>query len=150
VRAGAKRLGSKKNMSKPILRDDGSEAHRYFCTTLAPLTASRHADFIYPTVVYELSDVLNDLMEFAAAHLRLGGRLVFWLPLIRDTNHEPRIPHHANLMLVSKCEQLFNQCMYHPCYHSDSVRVSESFDIRKSRESRLQASGYRGASGSRP
>ena len=52
-------------------------------------------------------------MEFAALHLRSGGRLVFWLPLIRDTNHERRIPHHANLTLISKCEQLFNQCMNH-------------------------------------
>jgi tRNA (guanine10-N2)-methyltransferase len=112
VRAGAKRLGSKKNMSEPIIRNDGSEAHtyssRYFSTDRC-----RHADFIYPTVVYELSDVLNDLMEFAVLHLRSGGRLVFWLPLIRDTNHEPRIPHHANLTLISKCEQLFNQCMAH-------------------------------------
>ena len=90
-------------------------AHRHtsILLALALPTASRHADFIYPTVAYELSDVLNDLMEFASSHLRTGGRLVFWLPLIRDTNHEPRIPRHANLALISKCEQLFNQCTHH-------------------------------------
>ena len=61
-------------------------------------------------MIYELSDVLNDLMEFSAAHLLSGGRLVFWLPLIRDTNHEPIIPSHQQLRLISNCEQPFNQC----------------------------------------
>lgn len=35
VRAGAKRLGSKKDMSKPIIRNDGSEAHRWCCPSLS-------------------------------------------------------------------------------------------------------------------
>lgn len=109
-------------MRKPIVRKDGSEAHTFYSPSIIPLTAIRHSDFIYPTVVYELSDVLNDLMEFAAVHLRSGGRLVFWLPLIRDTNHEPRIPKHANLTLVSKCEQLFNQCMAHLTRVSDMMQ----------------------------
>jgi len=62
-------------------------------------------------VVYELSDVLNDLMEFSAAHLQIGGRLVFWLPLIRSPNNEPRIPQHPALRLISNSEQPFNQCI---------------------------------------
>ena len=89
-------------------------------------------------------------MEFAAAHLRLRGRLVFWLPLIRDTNYETQIPYHANLRLVSKCEQLFNQCTYHIIAFSDLTRVPESFDIRKARDFRLplrldprSANGYK-------
>ena len=63
-------------------------------------------------MIYELSDVLKDLMEFADAHLRTGGRLVFWLPMIRDLNHGSQIPQHPNLKLVAECEQPFNQCMY--------------------------------------
>src|SRR5579871_2102685 len=69
--------------------------------------SSSQTDFVYPTVGYELSDVLNDLMEFSAAHLRLGGRLVFWLPLIRDTNHMQSYPQHPLLKLISSCEQPF-------------------------------------------
>jgi tRNA (guanine10-N2)-methyltransferase len=81
---------------------------------LVGLIVPSNADFVYPTVVYELSDVLNDLMEFSAGHLRAGGRLVFWIPLIRDTNQEPRIPQHPNLQLISNSEQPFNQCIN--CY----------------------------------
>lgn len=71
-------------------------------------------------MIYELSDVLNDLMEFSAAHLQAGGRLVFWLPLIRNTNHEPIIPSHPQLRLISNCEQPFNQCKS-PFGGSDSI-----------------------------
>ena len=51
-------------------------------------------------------------MEFSAAHLQIGGRLVFWLPLIRGPNNEPRIPQHPALRLISNCEQPFNQCNF--------------------------------------
>ena len=75
-------------------------------------TKYRQADFVFPTVVYELSDVLSDLMEFSARHLRNRGRLVFWIPLIRDTTHEQKFPEHSHLRLISSCEQAFNQCMH--------------------------------------
>jgi tRNA (guanine10-N2)-methyltransferase len=71
---------------------------------------ARQPDFVYPTVVYELSDVLRDLMDFSAMFLKPGGRLVFWLPLITDTTHETALPHHPDLHLISNCEQPFNQC----------------------------------------
>lgn len=32
---------------------------------------------------YNLSDVYCDLINFAARHLVVGGRLVFWLPVFR-------------------------------------------------------------------
>lgn len=73
---------------------------------------TRQPDFVYPTVAYELSDVLNDLMEFSAKHLRPGGRLVFWLPVIRDLTYETRIPQHPQLQLISNCEQPFSQCTH--------------------------------------
>jgi len=113
VRAGAKKLGSRKTLDKPIIRSDGSIAH-----TLPPLlslyllTWTRQADFVFPTVVYELSDVLGDLMSFAASHLKHKGRLVFWMPLIRDTIHPQSFPEHRDLHLISSCEQAFNQCKW--------------------------------------
>lgn len=79
------------------------------------LIVIRQPDFIFPTVVYELSDVLNDLMEFSARHLRPGGRLVFWLPVIRDLTYETHIPQHPLLRLISNCEQPFNQCNAFKC-----------------------------------
>ena len=65
-------------------------------------------DFIYLTVIYELSDVLNDLMCFSAEHLRPEGRLVFWLPTIRGTDNG--VPHHPHLRLIANSEQPFGQC----------------------------------------
>ena len=62
--------------------------------------------------MYELSDVLNDLMEFSAAHLQIEGRLVFWLPLIHGPNNELRIPQHPALRLISNSEQPLNQCIF--------------------------------------
>lgn len=34
-------------------------------------------------ITYSLSDVYCDLINFAARHLVVGGRLVFWLPVFR-------------------------------------------------------------------
>ena len=35
---------------------------------------------------YGLSDIYKDLLNFAAEKLKLNGRLVFWLPIIRLEN----------------------------------------------------------------
>ena len=69
----------------------------------------RLPDFVYPTVLYDLTNVIGDLMSFAAQHLKLGGRLVFWLPLMREVPYDERIPKHPLLNLISNCEQEFNQ-----------------------------------------
>lgn len=38
----------------------------------------------YPsTSKYELSSLYDDLLRFAAKHLRIGGRLVCWIPIFR-------------------------------------------------------------------
>lgn len=33
------------------------------------------------SMAYHLSDIFADLLNFAAQHLVLGGRLVYWLPV---------------------------------------------------------------------
>jgi len=31
-------------------------------------------------VIYDVPEVLRDLLDFGAKYIRLGGRLVYWLP----------------------------------------------------------------------
>ncbi|KAK8374673.1 hypothetical protein O3P69_011700 [Scylla paramamosain] len=55
---------------------------------------------------YNLSDVYCDLINFAAQHLVVGGRLVFWLPVFREDYDESHIPSHPCLRIVFNCEQV--------------------------------------------
>ncbi|KAK8729830.1 hypothetical protein OTU49_008346 [Cherax quadricarinatus] len=57
-------------------------------------------------ITYSLSDVFRDLINFAATHLVIGGRLVFWLPVIREDYHESLIPSHPCLELLFNSEQV--------------------------------------------
>ncbi|ETE65965.1 tRNA guanosine-2'-O-methyltransferase TRM11-like protein, partial [Ophiophagus hannah] len=52
-----------------------------------------------------LSDIIFDLLKFAAKYLVLGGRLVYWLPVYKPEYTEEIIPQHPCLKLVSNCEQ---------------------------------------------
>ncbi|XP_053349755.1 tRNA (guanine(10)-N2)-methyltransferase homolog [Clarias gariepinus] len=54
---------------------------------------------------YHLSDIFADLLNFAAHHLVLGGRLVYWLPIYRPEYCEEMVPLHPCLTLISNCEQ---------------------------------------------
>ena len=75
----------------------------------------------YPsTTLYEIDDVLKDLLEFAARHMVEFGRLVYWLPLANDTLDElsalsletaihKAIPQHPQLQLVSFSRQTFGK-----------------------------------------
>src|SRR2546423_3750350 len=114
--------------------DSPGHSERWCCGTLARssrdivLIMIRQPDFIFPTVVYELSEVLDDLMEFSAKHLRLGGRLVFWLPVIRELTYETHIPQHPLLRLISNCEQPFSQCTAYALYNL-TFRVKDSSHV---------------------
>ncbi|KAF7793904.1 hypothetical protein EIP86_005026 [Pleurotus ostreatoroseus] len=70
VRAGAKRLGRKKDTGRPI----------------QPHMANRPDDqpYIPPMKPYELSVLAVDLVLFARYMLKPGGRLVFFLPTVTD------------------------------------------------------------------
>lgn len=54
--------------------------------------------------MYELDEVLVDLLVFAAKNLRIGGRLVFWLPTT-DSFQLTDIPTHPCLTLLAWGEQ---------------------------------------------
>ncbi|KAI9597134.1 hypothetical protein BDF19DRAFT_470971 [Syncephalis fuscata] len=94
VRAGAKQLGRKNGVTKPVRYIDGQPAHF-------------QEDHYPPTRPYEMDDVVKDLHEFAARYLVLGGRLVYWLPTITDEYEPKDIPQHPCLTLVANSEQSF-------------------------------------------
>jgi len=66
----------------------------------------RHLETHIPSKVsYSMQDMYVDLLNFAARHLKLGGRLVFWLPVYLEDYSEESIPRHSCLELVSNSEQ---------------------------------------------
>ncbi|KAJ2078855.1 hypothetical protein H4R24_004190 [Coemansia sp. RSA 988] len=96
VRAGARRLG-RKNGTIPeysLKIIDGKESYK-------------QSDYYPPTVPYEMSDVISDLLEFAADKLVVGGRLVYWLPIVADEYEPEHVPVHPLLRLVANSEQPF-------------------------------------------
>ncbi|KAH6913799.1 RNA methylase [Coprinopsis sp. MPI-PUGE-AT-0042] len=79
VRAGAKRLGRKRELSDR--QKELCKQHR----------ESPHPDdtpYIPPTKPYELSDLVEDLVVFARYMLKPNGRLVFFLPTVNDEYEE--------------------------------------------------------------
>lgn len=61
----------------------------------------------YPgKTVYTMNELLGDLLELSVKHLTIGGRLVFYLPVIRiGVSLDQFIPSHPCLNLVDYCEQ---------------------------------------------
>ncbi|KAI8380188.1 S-adenosyl-L-methionine-dependent methyltransferase [Blakeslea trispora] len=96
VRAGAKRLG----------RNDGKELTM---RTYDGVPMHTREDYYPPTKPYEMSEVLEDLLDFAAQQLTLGGRLVYWLPTVVDEYSNEDVPQHPCMTLVSNSEQNFGQ-----------------------------------------
>jgi len=96
VRAGAKRLGRKKELAP----------------TSSPRTHTPRPDdqpYIPPTKPYELSALATDLILFARYMLRPSGRLVFFLPTVNEDYAE--IDIHAmmceGMVLISNSLQDF-------------------------------------------
>lgn len=99
VRAGAKRLGRRNvehQRDEPYLMADGTPSH------VLP-------NYLPPTKPYHLSELLTDLLEYASALLKPGGRLVFWLPTMSEDEVETTIPEHAHFALVAHSLQDFGK-----------------------------------------
>ncbi|KAJ3724875.1 tRNA guanosine-2'-O-methyltransferase [Lentinula raphanica] len=79
VRAGAKRLGRKKELDAHRL-----ELYHEHRTNPRP----GDSPYIPPTKPYELSDLVVDLVLLARYLLKPGGRLVFFLPTVTDQYEE--------------------------------------------------------------
>lgn len=99
VREGLKVCGAKdpeKAASRENVVIDGEKAHL-------------RKDFIQPKKPYELSNLLDDLLHFAANRLPVDGRLAFWMPTANDDFEPNLIPQHENLELIYNLEQEFNK-----------------------------------------
>ncbi|XP_015205046.1 tRNA (guanine(10)-N2)-methyltransferase homolog isoform X2 [Lepisosteus oculatus] len=86
IRESTRKTGSQKEMIKPP-EDFNGESH------------------VPVSMAYHLSDIFTDLLNFAAKHLVINGRLVYWLPVYRPEYKEEIIPQHPCLKLISNCEQ---------------------------------------------
>lgn len=60
-----------------------------------------------PKVSYEMKDLYRDLLNLAAKHLTVEGRLVYFLPVPRNSGIPQKnfIPEHPCLNLITYCEQ---------------------------------------------
>ncbi|KAJ2840435.1 hypothetical protein FBU31_000414 [Coemansia sp. 'formosensis'] len=96
VRAGAKRLG----------RRSGNDPERSL-RVVDGVENFRRSDYLPPTVPYEMSDVIGDLLGFAAEKLVVGGRLVYWLPTVAGEYDPKDLPTHPVLRVVANSEQPF-------------------------------------------
>lgn len=59
-------------------------------------------------VEYGLPQIYKDLLNFAAQHLKITGRLVCWYPIFRDQYSKDRLPVHPCLQLVANSEQVLS------------------------------------------
>ena len=55
-----------------------------------------------------MSEMFIDLLNFASNNLSPKGRLVFWVPVIREEYSEDKLPQHPNLKLQANCEQVLS------------------------------------------
>lgn len=82
------------------------------------------------TEVYEMEEVVIDLVNFAAIHLVVGGRLVFWLPTVTQEFSVQDLPSHPWLRLVANSSQNFGSwerrliTLEKICHDSDNLELS--------------------------
>lgn len=63
----------------------------------------------YPsTSNYNLDEMFYDLLVFSVQHLKLGGRLVCWIPFYRADYTPERIPKHPCLEIIANSEQVLS------------------------------------------
>lgn len=60
----------------------------------------------HESMQYKLADLFKDLLNFSAKILKVGGRLVYWLPVYRPEYIEKNVPTHSCLKLISNSEQI--------------------------------------------
>lgn len=67
------------------------------------------ATHIPSKIVYEMGQLLKDLLCFSAMHLAIGGRLVTWIPICREEYDIRMLPSHPCLVLVGNSEQILSK-----------------------------------------
>ena len=86
VRAGARRSGRKGEVRRQVAVEFQSNR-------------------IPPSQLYDVEDVVDDLLDMAARTLKLNGRLVYLLPTTTDFSND-ELPRHPCLRLVCVSEQI--------------------------------------------
>lgn len=89
IREATERIGS--------LKKDFQLAEEYLAT------------HIPSKIVYEMGQLLKDLLCFSATHLTVGGRLVTWIPIYREEYDIKVLPSHPCLTLVGNSEQILSK-----------------------------------------
>lgn len=88
VRAGARKSGPK---------NENKEVHKIkeeYLSTHIPQTKQ-----------YEAADVMRDLLDGAAEYLRIGGRLVYLLPIFVEEYDDDKLPTHPCLRIIQNVEE---------------------------------------------
>ena len=144
VRAGARKLGRAATTAAAVATDDVDGAAEKkskldaASSSASPAPGAAVAAPSYlATQLYEVDDVVSDLLDLAASLLRVGGRLVYWLPMPGDEALSGRstssasaslvYPRHHLLRLVSVSQQAvrlaFNRCLI--CMEKRATPCSE-------------------------
>ncbi|MBW0484796.1 hypothetical protein O181_024511 [Austropuccinia psidii MF-1] len=99
VRAGAKRLGRKdisRIRQEPFKLPDGTWSHE-------------QPDYVPPSRPWEMSEVLEGLLDFAMRMLKPNGRLVYWLPTASNDYNPSDIPARDGLKVIANSCQDFGK-----------------------------------------
>lgn len=69
----------------------------------------KRRDHIPSTAPYSLAECMHDLLDLAAKMLVMGGRLVFFYPVVREDGcTDAHFPEHPCFALVASCEQILS------------------------------------------
>ncbi|KAL6964325.1 tRNA (guanine(10)-N(2))-methyltransferase [Sarracenia purpurea var. burkii] len=69
----------------------------------------KRTDHIPSTAPYSLAECVHDLLDLAARMLVMGGRLVFFYPVLREEDTiDTNIPNHPCFKLIAACEQILS------------------------------------------
>uniref|UniRef100_A0A0E0CLY9 tRNA (guanine(10)-N(2))-methyltransferase n=1 Tax=Oryza meridionalis TaxID=40149 RepID=A0A0E0CLY9_9ORYZ len=80
--------------------------------TVAPYTVpeEKRDSHIPSTAPYSLAECVHDLLHLAARMLVMGGRLVFFFPVVREDGvaNPAKYPEHSCFRLLASCEQILS------------------------------------------
>jgi tRNA G10 N-methylase Trm11 len=65
------------------VRETMTKVGHWLGPDIKPIAEEHLPNHIPAKVEYNLQELMADLLEFSANHLELGGRLVYWLPIVR-------------------------------------------------------------------
>ncbi|XP_077251479.1 tRNA modification 11 protein [Tasmannia lanceolata] len=95
VRAGGRKSGGRKLLKGVV----------------GPYTVpdNKRSDHIPSTAPYSLAECIHDLLNLAAKMLVMGGRLVFFYPVLREDGYgDTHFPEHPCFTLIANCEQILS------------------------------------------